>query len=50
MVDGVAPDFEPGGLYPDEWAMILAVVITVLSAVEYFARFARVLRSAKASA
>ena len=41
---------EYGGLYPDQWAMILAVVVTVLSAVEYFARFARVLRTAKTSA
>jgi CDP-diacylglycerol--glycerol-3-phosphate 3-phosphatidyltransferase len=40
---------EYGGLYPDQWAMIVAVVVTVLSAVEYFSRFARVLRSAKAS-
>ena len=41
---------EAGGLYPDQWAMIVAVVVTVLSAVEYFARFARVLRTAKTSA
>jgi len=41
---------EYGGLYPDQWAMILAVVVTVLSAVEYFARFAKVLHRAKTSA
>ena len=34
-----------GGLYPDEWVMIAAVAVTVMSGVEYFARFARVLRS-----
>jgi CDP-diacylglycerol---glycerol-3-phosphate 3-phosphatidyltransferase len=34
-----------GGLYPDEWVMIGAVAVTVMSGVEYFARFARVLRS-----
>jgi CDP-diacylglycerol--glycerol-3-phosphate 3-phosphatidyltransferase len=41
---------EYGGLYPDQWALLLAVAVTVLSGVEYFARFARVLRSARASA
>jgi len=41
---------EAGGLYPDQWAMLVAVAVTVLSAVEYFARFARVLRTAKTSA
>jgi CDP-diacylglycerol--glycerol-3-phosphate 3-phosphatidyltransferase len=41
---------EYGGLYPDQWALVLAVAVTVLSGVEYFSRFARVLRSAKASA
>jgi CDP-diacylglycerol---glycerol-3-phosphate 3-phosphatidyltransferase len=41
---------EYGGLYPDQWAMVLAVVVTVLSAVEYFTRFAKVLRTAKTSA
>ena len=50
VVDQVSPDFRPGGLYPDEWAMIVAVVVTVLSAVEYFARFAKVLHRAKTSA
>ncbi len=50
VVDGIAPDFKPGGLYPDQWAMLVAVAVTVLSAVEYFSRFARVLRSARASA
>lgn len=41
---------EYGGLHPDQWAMLVAVAVTVLSGVEYFSRFARVLRSAKASA
>ena len=30
---------EVGGLYLDEWAMLIAAVITILSAVEYFSRF-----------
>lgn len=34
-----------GGLYPDQWVMLAAVVVTVLSGYAYFARFARVLRS-----
>jgi CDP-diacylglycerol---glycerol-3-phosphate 3-phosphatidyltransferase len=34
-----------GYLYLDEWAMSVAVVITLLSAVEYFARFSSVLRT-----
>jgi CDP-diacylglycerol--glycerol-3-phosphate 3-phosphatidyltransferase len=38
------PD-EYGGLYPDQWAMLVAVVVTVLSGFEYFSRFARVLRA-----
>ncbi|HEX9978534.1 MAG: CDP-diacylglycerol--glycerol-3-phosphate 3-phosphatidyltransferase [Actinomycetota bacterium] len=33
------------GLYPDQWVMILAVVVTVMSGYGYFVRFARVLRS-----
>lgn len=33
-----------GGLHPDEWAMLAAVVVTLLSGVQYFLRFARVLR------
>lgn len=39
-----------GGLYPDEWVMIAAVVVTVQSGVEYLTRFARVLRSDRADA
>jgi CDP-diacylglycerol--glycerol-3-phosphate 3-phosphatidyltransferase len=39
-----------GGLYPDQWAMIAAVVVTVMSGYGYFARFARVLRSDRARA
>jgi CDP-diacylglycerol--glycerol-3-phosphate 3-phosphatidyltransferase len=39
-----------GGLYPDEWAMIVAVVVTMLSGVQYLTRFARVLRSDRARA
>ena len=41
---------EYGGLYPDEWAMIVAVGVTLLSGVQYFTRFARVLLAARASA
>ena len=39
-----------GGLHPDQWVMLLAVVVTVMSGYGYFARFARVLRSARARA
>jgi phosphatidylglycerophosphate synthase len=39
-----------GGLYPDEWVMILAAAVTVLSGVEYMARFAAVLRADRARA
>ena len=39
-----------GGLYPDQWVMLLAVVVTVMSGYGYFARFARVLRAARARA
>jgi hypothetical protein len=39
-----APD-EWGPLYPDEWAMVAAVVITVASGVDYLARSAKVIRS-----
>ncbi len=39
-----------GGLYPDEWMMILAAAVTVLSGVEYMARFAVVLRADRARA
>ncbi len=41
---------EYGGLYPDEWAMIVAVVVTLLSGVQYFTRFAKVLLAARARA
>lgn len=34
-----------GGLYPDEWMMLVAVVVTLLSGVQYFIGFARVLRA-----
>lgn len=34
-----------GGLHLDEWAMIAAVAVTLMSGLEYFTRFARVLRS-----
>jgi CDP-diacylglycerol---glycerol-3-phosphate 3-phosphatidyltransferase len=40
-------DVTYGGLHPDEWVMIGAVAVTVMSGVEYFARFARVLRSSR---
>jgi CDP-diacylglycerol--glycerol-3-phosphate 3-phosphatidyltransferase len=36
---------EWGRLYPDEWAMLVAVVITIASGVDYLARSARVIRS-----
>lgn len=39
-----------GGLYPDEWAMLIALIVTVMSGVEYFTRFVGVLRSDRASA
>lgn len=39
-----------GGLHPDEWAMIGAVVVTMMSGVQYLTRFARVLRSDRARA
>jgi len=39
-----------GGLYPDQWVMILAIIVTVMSGYGYFARFARVLRSDRARA
>ncbi len=37
-----------GGLYPDQWVMIAAVVVTLMSGFEYFARFVGVLRSDRA--
>jgi CDP-diacylglycerol--glycerol-3-phosphate 3-phosphatidyltransferase len=43
-----APD-KVGGLFPDEWVMILAVAVTALSGVEYMARFAAVLRADRAT-
>ena len=36
---------EIAGLYVDEWAMIIAAGITIMSAVEYIARFSSALRS-----
>ena len=36
---------EYGGLHIDQWAMLVAVAVTLLSGVEYFTRFARVLRA-----
>lgn len=38
------------GLHPDEWAMLAAVAVTVMSGFEYFSRFARVLRSDRVGA
>jgi hypothetical protein len=35
-----------GGLHPDEWVMLAAAGITVLSAVEYFSRFGAALTAA----
>jgi len=39
-----------GGLHPDEWVMIVAVAVTVMSGAEYVTRFVGVLRSDKADA
>ncbi len=39
-----------GGLYPDQWVMIVAVAVTLMSGVEYFTRFVGVLRSDRTSA
>jgi len=41
---------EYGGLYPDQWMMLVAVAVTLLSGFQYFARFARVLRADRVSA
>jgi CDP-diacylglycerol---glycerol-3-phosphate 3-phosphatidyltransferase len=40
------PGGELGGLYVDEWAMLAAAAITVVSAADYLARFAATLRTA----
>ena len=39
-----------GGYYPDEWAMLVAVAVTLLSGMQYFLGFARVLRADRAPA
>jgi CDP-diacylglycerol--glycerol-3-phosphate 3-phosphatidyltransferase len=39
-----------GGLYPDQWVMLLAVAVTVMSGYGYFRGFARVLRAARTRA
>lgn len=39
-----------GGLYPDQWMMLLAVAVTVMSGYGYFRAFAQVLRSARTRA
>jgi CDP-diacylglycerol--glycerol-3-phosphate 3-phosphatidyltransferase len=36
-----------GGLFPDEWMMLVAVVVTMLSGLQYFLGFARVLQADK---
>ena len=36
-----------GGLFPDEWMMLVAVAVTLLSGVQYFLGFARVLQADK---
>lgn len=43
------PD-EFGGLYPDQWVMLLAVAFTLMSGYGYFHAFAQVLRAARARA
>lgn len=35
---------ELGPLFLDEWLMLAAIAVTIVSAIEYFARFSRVLR------
>ena len=40
----VRPDVTIAGAYLDEWAMVIAALVTVWSAVEYFARFSPLLR------
>jgi CDP-diacylglycerol--glycerol-3-phosphate 3-phosphatidyltransferase len=39
-----------GGLYPDEWAVLAAVAVTLASGWEYFSRFAGALRSERVRA
>ncbi len=39
-----------GGLYPDQWVMLLAVVVTVMSGYGYFRGLALVLRAARSRA
>jgi CDP-diacylglycerol--glycerol-3-phosphate 3-phosphatidyltransferase len=36
---------EYGGLHPDQWVMLVAVAVTLLSGAQYFLGFARVLRA-----
>lgn len=38
------PGHRAGGLYADEWLMIAAALLTIASAVDYFARFSGALR------
>jgi len=38
------PGHRTGGLYADEWLMIAAALLTIASAVDYFARFSGALR------
>jgi len=39
-----------GGFYPDEWMMLAAVAVTLMSGFEYLVRFVGVLRSDRSSA
>ena len=39
------PGHRAGGLYADEWLMIVAALLTVVSAVDYFIRFSGALRT-----
>jgi phosphatidylglycerophosphate synthase len=41
------PDVQIGPLLLDEWAMLVAAIVTVLSAIEYLARFSPRLMSAQ---
>ncbi|WKZ83482.1 MAG: CDP-diacylglycerol--glycerol-3-phosphate 3-phosphatidyltransferase [Acidimicrobiia bacterium] len=44
------PSVTFGGFYPDQWVMLAAVAVTLMSGYGYFSRFAVVLRSDRARA
>jgi CDP-diacylglycerol--glycerol-3-phosphate 3-phosphatidyltransferase len=45
----VRPGQRLGGLYPDEWLMIVAATLTVVSGADYFMRFSGALRAPKSA-